>query len=212
MPRRNSPDLAQEQLAYRTAVIDALSAREVQVRAGLIGLRANAGSIADAAGLMIESLRGGHKVLVAGNGGSAAQAQHFAAELVGRFKRERGAYAALSLTTDSSVLTAIGNDYGYADVFARQIFGLGAPGDVLLVLSTSGESENVMRAAVAARQCHIPVIAVTGSPACRLGRLADITICAPSAESAFAQEMHLLLVHILCDIIEADLARAESAE
>src|SRR5215470_15763267 len=101
---------------------------------------------------LIETLRSGHKVLVAGNGGSAAEAQHFAAELVGRFKRERAPYAVLSLTTDTSILTAVANDYGYRDVFARQVHALGQPGDLFIAFSTSGESENLLRAAIVGRR------------------------------------------------------------
>lgn len=209
MTQRKHADLAEHRVAYQTAVIGALDMRQVQVHEAFAELRGRAGSIAAAAELMIAALRDGRKVLVAGNGGSAAQSQHFAAELVGRFKRERSAYAALALTSDTSILTAIANDYGYQDVFARQIFGVGLAGDVLLLLSTSGESENLVRAALAARQCRIPVIAVTGSSTCRLGRLADVAVCA-SGEPALAQEMHLLLIHILCDIIETDLAIGES--
>jgi D-sedoheptulose 7-phosphate isomerase len=211
MTHPNQPDLAEHRVACQTAVVGALDMRQTRVHDAFAELRGYAGSIAAAAELMIDALRDGRKVMVAGNGGSAAQSQHFAAELVGRFQRERGAYAALALTTDTSILTAIGNDYGYQDVFARQIFGLGLAGDVLLLLSTSGESENLVRAAVAARQCRIPVIAVTGSSTCRLGQLADVTVCT-SGESAVAQEMHLLLIHILCDIIETELAQGESAE
>lgn len=210
MPERNRSDLARENVTYRSTVVEALSIRQIQWNEALAGLQVHADSIARAGELIVESLRAGNKVLVAGNGGSAAQAQHFAAELVGRFRRERHAYAALSLATDTSVLTAIGNDYGYQDVFARQIFGLGTAGDILLLLSTSGESENLVRAAVAARQCRIPVITVTGRPGCRLGQLADVTICAPADESALAQEIHLLLIHLLCDMVETDLALGES--
>lgn len=209
MTKRNHAGLVDHREAYRVAVVEALDTRQTQVREVLADLRTRAGSVASAADLMIDALRNGRKVLVAGNGGSAAQAQHFAAELVGRFKRERGAYAAMALTTDTSILTAIANDYGYQDVFARQIFGLGVEGDVLLLLSASGESENLVRAAVAARQCRIPVITVTGSATCRLGHLADAAVYA-SGEAAFAQEIHLLLIHILCDIIETELASEES--
>ncbi len=212
MPNRKHSDLVKHDLVYRAAVVNVLSLRQTQWNDALAGLHAEADSIARAADLIIGSLRAGHKVLTAGNGGSAAQAQHFAAELVGRFKLERGAYAALSLTTDTSVLTAVGNDYGYQDIFARQIFGLGMSGDVLLLLSTSGESENLVRAAVAARQCRIPIITVSGRTGCRLDRLADVTICSPAEESALVQEIHLLVVHLLCDIVEGELAIGESMQ
>lgn len=211
MTHRNHPEIAERRVAGQAAVLQGLDIRQARMRDALTELRDGAGAIAEAAELMIDALRGGRKVMVAGNGGSAAQAQHFAAELVGRFQRERNAYAVLALTTDSSILTAIGNDYGYQDVFARQIFGLGLAGDVLVLLSTSGESENLVRAAVAARQRQMPVIAVTGTSTCRLSQLADIAVCT-TGESALAQEMHLLLIHILCDIIETELALEESEE
>ncbi len=147
-----------------------------------------------------------NKVLVAGNGGSAAEAQHFAAELVGRFKRERAPYAVLSLTTDTSILTAVANDYGYADVFARQVLAFGQSGDLLIAFSTSGESENLLRAAVAGHQSRMTVIAITGDRPNRLDRLADVTVRVPVVDTAVAQELHMIVTHILCDIAESELA------
>src|SRR5438045_9458464 len=117
---------------------------------------------AEVTACIIETLRSGHKVLVAGNGGSAAEAQHFAAELVGRFKRERSPYAVLSLTTDTSILTAIANDYGYQDIFARQVLELGQPDDMLIVFCMSVECYTLLRAAAAAQQCLMTIIAITG--------------------------------------------------
>ncbi|MDQ2742073.1 MAG: SIS domain-containing protein [Chloroflexota bacterium] len=197
-------------LGYRAAVVDALAQRQSDLQGSLADLRAHAGAVAEAAQVLVEALQAGKKVLAAGNGGSAAQAQHFAAELVGRFKRQRAAFAALALTTDTSILTAIGNDYGYADVFARQVSGLGSPGDVLLLLSTSGESENLVRAAEVAIQRRMPVIAITGKRECRLALAADVTVCSPAAESPLAQELHLLVIHILCEIVETELSSGGS--
>jgi D-sedoheptulose 7-phosphate isomerase len=150
-------------------------------------------------------------VLVAGNGGSAAEAQHFAAELVGRFKRERAPYAVLSLTTDTALLTAVANDYGYTDVFARQVRALGQPGDLLVAFSTSGESENLVRAATAARRHGMAVAAVTGGRPSRLERLADVTVRVPVVDTAVAQELHMAVTHILCDIVESELAAPPAA-
>jgi D-sedoheptulose 7-phosphate isomerase len=148
-------------------------------------------------------------VLVAGNGGSAAEAQHFAAELVGRFKRERDPYAVLSLTTDTSILTAVANDYGYAEVFARQVRGFGECGDLLLLFSTSGESENLVRAAIAAQQCLMSVAAITCDRSSRLEHIANVTVRVPVVDTAFVQELHMVVTHILCDIAESELAQCE---
>src|SRR6266487_5954937 len=158
---------------------------------------------------LIETLRSGHKVLVAGNGGSAAEAQHFAAELVGRFKRERSPYAVLSLTTDTSILTAVANDYGYHDVFARQILAYGQPGDLLLAFSTSGESENLVCAATAAQRCRMAMIAITGDRQSRLESLANVTVRVPTVDTAITQELHMMVTHILCDIVESELMGCE---
>jgi len=165
--------------------------------------------LTEVAARLIETLRTGHKVLVAGNGGSAAEAQHFAAELVGRFKRERAPYAVLSLTTDTSILTAVANDYGYQDVFARQVLAFGQPGDMLVAFSTSGESENLLRAATAAQHCMMAIIAVTGDRPSRLECLADVTVRVPTVDTAITQELHMIVTHILCDIAESELAADE---
>ncbi len=165
--------------------------------------------LAKAAGWLIETLRNGNKVFVAGNGGSAAEAQHFAAELVGRFKRERSPYAVLALTTDTSILTALANDYGYHEVFARQVLGLSQPGDLLVTFSTSGESENLIRAAMAAQQSLVRVIAITGERPNRLERHADLALRVPSIDTAIAQELHMIATHILCDLVEIELSGCE---
>ena len=156
------------------------------------------------------ALRLGHKALIAGNGGSAAEAQHLAGELVGRFQRERAPYAALALTTDTAILTAIANDYGYEEVFARQVRALAQPGDVFIGLSTSGASPNVLRAARACHERGVAVIAITGERPNALARMADIALRMPTLATAATQELHLAMIHILCDIVETELA--ESAE
>ncbi len=152
------------------------------------------------------ALRAGNKLLISGNGGSAADAQHIAAEIVGRYKQERAAYAAIALTTDTSALTAIGNDYGFEQVFARQIEGLGRPGDVLLVLSTSGRSPNILAALNAARQRGLITIGFTGARGTTLGALCDHLVVAPSDDTAVIQQIHLTLAHGICGVIEQELA------
>jgi D-sedoheptulose 7-phosphate isomerase len=162
--------------------------------------------VARAARVLCEALAAGSKVLVCGNGGSAAESQHFAAELIGRFRRERQALAAIALSVDTSALTAIGNDYGFERVFARQVEALGQPGDVLLAMSTSGQSPNVVCAAEAARARNMTVLALTGADAAALGRLADVVLPVPDASPAHVQEVHLAVLHVLCDEIERALA------
>lgn len=161
--------------------------------------------IAGAVDAMVSSLRAGGKILACGNGGSAADAQHFAAELIGRFEAERNALAALALTTDSSILTCVANDYRYEDVFSRQVSGLGRRGDVLLAISTSGNSPNVMEAIRTARSIGMRVVALTGKGGGRIaGQLGpdDIHVCVPSDRTARIQEVHLLTLHCLCDGID----------
>lgn len=192
-------------MAYSGAVMTALTSRRALMDAAFAQLEAQAGTLAAAAGCMLAALRLGHKVLVAGNGGSAAEAQHLAAELVGRFQRERTPYAAIALTTDSSILTAVANDYGYDEVFARQVRGLGQPGDVFIGFSTSGESESLIRAAADCREGLITVIAVTGERPNRLERMADLAVRMPVLETAAIQELHMAVTHILCDIVETEL-------
>lgn len=194
---------------YATAVAEALEERRALLSTALRRMTTGTGELAAAAACLISTLRASGKVLVAGNGGSAAEAQHFAAELVGRFKRERSPYAALALTTDTSILTAIANDYGYRDVFARQVLGLGRPADVLVAFSTSGESENLLRAVETARELGMTTIAVTGSRRSSLERSADIALRMPLADTALVQELHMAVTHILCDIVETELACVE---
>jgi D-sedoheptulose 7-phosphate isomerase len=158
------------------------------------------------AGAMIHALRTGHKILIVGNGGSAADAQHIAAEIVGRYKKNRPAYAALALTTDTSALTAIGNDYGFEQVFARQVEGLGQRGDVLLALSTSGRSPNILAALNAARKAGLVTIGFTGTKGTTLGALCDHLLVAPSDDTPIIQQIHLTLAHGICEAIEQALA------
>lgn len=191
--------------AYTVTVLDALANRRRALDTGLAEMAVRAGALAEVAARLVEALRAGHKVLVAGNGGSAAEAQHFAAELVGRFKRERAPYPVMSLTTDTSILTAVANDYGYADVFARQVSAFGQPGDLFVAFSTSGESENLVRACAAARQRGLCAVAVTGDRHGRLERAADLTLRMPLLETELIQELHMAVTHILCDIAEREL-------
>ncbi len=190
---------------YRAIISRALAERRRTFDISLSELSRRSGALADLAARIVQVLVGGNKVLVAGNGGSAAEAQHFAAELIGRFKREREPFAVLALTTDTSALTAIANDYGYGDVFSRQVLGLGQPGDLLLAFSTSGESENLIRATEAGHTRRMTVAAVTGERTSRLGQMADITIRVPVADTATTQELHMLVTHIVCDIVESEL-------
>jgi len=163
-------------------------------------------SIEAAIRLMADALRRGGKVMACGNGGSAADSQHFAAELLNRFERERAPLAALALTTDTSTLTSIANDYAYDQVFAKQVQAMGRPGDVLLAISTSGNSPNVMAAIKAAHALDVHVVALTGkgggSMAAQL-RPGDIHLCVPADRTARIQEVHLLAIHCLCDGIDA---------
>jgi len=154
---------------------------------------------------VLQCLRAGGKVMWCGNGGSASDAQHLAAELVGRFIVERRPLSSLSLGTDTSVLTAIGNDYGFDEVFARQLMALGRPGDVLIAISTSGESRNVLRALEVARTLQIRTVVLTGQRDCTAWRLADHRLAAPSDQTAHVQEVHIALGQVICGCIEAEL-------
>ncbi|SRR6266516_1297124 len=198
-------------LAYHNTIVSTLACRRVMLDAALAELMTRAMALVEVATLLVEALRAGHKVLVAGNGGSAAEAQHFAAELVGRFKQERAPYAVLSLTTDTSIITAVANDYGYHDIFARQVLAFGKPGDLLIGFSTSGESENLVRAATVGRQSLMKIVAITGDRPSRLEELADVTVRVPVVDTAIAQELHMLVTHILCDIAESELVCCNDA-
>lgn len=158
--------------------------------------------------LIHQRLHEGRKVLACGNGGSAADAQHLVAELVGRFRDERRALAAVTLMADSATLTAVANDYGYEEVFARQIQALAAPGDVLIAISTSGNSPNVLRAAMAARAAGCTVVALTGAGGGKLAGLADHLLRAPSSVVARIQEVHALSIHAIADALDARIIPA----
>jgi D-sedoheptulose 7-phosphate isomerase len=164
--------------------------------------------LAAAAGRIVGQLMQGHKVLSCGNGGSAADAQHFSSEMINRFERERPGLPAMALTTDSSTITSIANDYHYDQIFARQIRALGQPGDLLLSISTSGGSANVLAAAEAAREKEMGIIALTGRDGGALAQSLgprDIEIRVPADSTARIQEVHLLCIHCLCDLIDRQL-------
>lgn len=165
-------------------------------------LEKNTGTIIAIAEMIVKSLRRGGCVYTCGNGGSAADAQHIAAELVCRFEKERRGLAAAALTTDSSILTAVSNDYGYERVFARQVEALVKKGDVFWGISTSGTSANVLKAAAAARQKGASIVAFTGKPRSKLEKSADICLCANSNSTAISQEIHQIAYHIICRLVE----------
>ena len=167
-------------------------------------------NIVGAVVLCVESLRAGGKVMFAGNGGSAADAQHWAGELVSRFYYDRPGLAAIALTTDSSILTAIGNDYGYDYTFARQVEALGRTGDVLVAISTSGNSPNIIRAAEAARARGVAVVGFTGEGGGKLAPLSDICFRVPSTETPRIQEGHEFIGHLLCALVEAEMHPREA--
>jgi D-sedoheptulose 7-phosphate isomerase len=161
--------------------------------------------IADAAQAMVTCLMSDCKILVCGNGGSAADSQHFAAELINRFEVERPGLAAIALTTDSSVLTSIANDYDYKQIFSKQVRALGMEGDVLLAISTSGNSPSVVEAIQAAHERNMPVVALTGRDGGTIAALlapTDFHICVPAQSTARIQEVHLLALHCICDAID----------
>jgi D-sedoheptulose 7-phosphate isomerase len=168
---------------------------------------ANAGLLVAAGLRMGECLRGGGRVLAFGNGGSAADAQHLAGELVGRFRRDRAALSAIALTTDSSVVTAIGNDMGYESVFRRQVEAHGRPGDVAVGITTSGRSPNVVQALQRARERGLVTMGLTGGGGGLLAGAVDYLIDVPHAETARIQEVHVMVVHVLCQIVEEAMPR-----
>lgn len=170
-------------------------------------------AIASAADCIISGLLEGHKILTCGNGGSAADAQHFSSELLNRFERDRPGLPAFALTTDSSTLTSIANDYHFADVFAKQIRALSQPGDVLIAISTSGNSPNVLQAARAAHERDMRVVALTGREGGELAALLspqDVELRVPARSTARIQEVHSLIIHCLCDLIDIHLLGEET--
>ncbi|KFZ36223.1 DnaA initiator-associating protein DiaA [Shewanella mangrovi] len=172
-------------------------------------------SIAKAAEMMVNCLLSGHKILACGNGGSAGDAQHFSAELLNRFEIERPPLPALALTTDSSTLTAIANDYSYDEVFSKQVLALGQPGDILLAISTSGNSRNVIKAMEAALSRDMTIVALTGKDGGAMAGLLssnDVEVRVPSNVTARIQEVHLLVIHCLCDNIDKTLFPQDDAQ
>jgi D-sedoheptulose 7-phosphate isomerase len=159
----------------------------------------------EVAGVASSTIKTGHKIMLCGNGGSAADSQHIAAELIGRFEKERSSMAAIALTTDTSALTAIGNDYGYDQVFSRQVEGLGQSGDLLIGISTSGNSKNVVKAMEVAQSKGIRTVALVGDmPDGALQAIADYVLAAPSTNTARIQECHILMMHTLCQLLESE--------
>ena len=161
--------------------------------------------IADAARLIIATMRNGGKLIVFGNGGSAADAQHLSAELVGRYRQDRKGFPAIALTTDSSAMTSISNDYGFDAIFSRQLEALGKPGDVVVAISTSGNSPNVLQALATAKKIGIASIALTGKSGGKLRNSVDVCLCMPSDSTPRIQEAHGLVIHILSGLIERAL-------
>ena len=185
--------------------IDSYLKSSAEVAASL-GERPGLAAVQRAAELVADALARGGQVLFCGNGGSAADAQHLAAELVGRLQLERPAYRAVALTTDTSVLTAVGNDYGYAEVFARQVEGLGRAGDVLVAISTSGRSENVLRAAASARARGMAVVAFLGPAPSPLDEDADLALHVDGDVAGLVQQGHITIGHAICGWVERRLA------
>jgi len=194
-------------------LIDRISRQfEDSAHAILAAIEWLAAPVAEATEAMTGCLLNNGKILACGNGGSAADAQHFAAELVNRFEMERPPLAAVALTTDSSVLTSIGNDYDYEQVFSKQVLALGQHGDVLLAISTSGNSANVLAAIAAAREREMRVVALTGKGGGKIAKLLtpnDVHLCVPAERTARIQEIHLLVLHCLCEGIDCLLLGVE---
>lgn len=180
---------------YISAQLDELSEQ-------LQKLRTQSQSVAEIADVCIDALKNGHKIIWCGNGGSAAQSQHLAAELVGRYKLNRPGMNSISLTVDTSNITAIGNDYGYDVIFSRQLEGVGQKDDVLVGLSTSGNSKNVVLAFEQAQKMGIKTVALVGEKGGKMKEIADYALCVPATTSAHIQEMHIATGHLICDLIE----------
>jgi D-sedoheptulose 7-phosphate isomerase len=191
------------------AVLRELLGKQIDEHLKMIGeLQADLDVMVRAGELIARCLADDRKVLLCGNGGSAAEAQHIAAELVGRYRVERSGLAAIALSTDTSTLTAVGNDYGFQRVFARQVGALGRPGDVLIAISTSGNSENVVEAARAGRVGGLQTIGLSGGDGGSLRGVADLLVLVPHHDTARIQEAHTLIGHLLCTIVEEVLPSA----
>ncbi len=167
-------------------------------------LVSQSGTIASISAMMVKALKSGHKVIVFGNGGSAADSQHFAGELIGRFYHQRAALPVIALTTNTSNLTAIANDYDYSEVFARQLEALGQPGDVAIGLSTSGRSANVLKALKLAKTRSLMTIALTGQAGGPMQEISDICLAVPSTDTPRIQEAHIAAIHLICQIVERE--------
>ena len=187
----------------RLAAIDRIYAETIRLHDAV--RRASQADVLRVVDLLAAAFRHGRRVLVFGNGGSASDAQHFAAEFVGRFQKERRAVAAIALTTDTSILTAIGNDYAFDRVFARQIEGLGESGDVAIGITTSGGSKNVLKAFTVAKERGLTTVAVTGCDGGEAGRIADVHLNVPDRSTARVQEVHRTLLHVICELVEETL-------
>lgn len=188
-----------KEIIQKTLDDHALVLRAVQ--SGLVNQIAQAGE------MLIVALERSNKILLCGNGGSAADAQHIAAELTGRYlKKDRRALPAIALTTDTSALTALGNDFGFAQIFARQVTALGVRGDILVAISTSGNSPNILEAVQAARNYGMQILAMSGGTGGKLKDKADLSLIIPSDHTPHIQEMHILIAHILCDLIDRHFA------
>ena len=183
--------------------IEHILKESIKAKEGLLATQVP--NIEKAARAISDCLRSGGKILVFGNGGSAADSQHMAAELVGRFKKERKALAAIALTTNTSTLTAIANDYGYDVLFSRQIEALGRPGDVAVGISTSGNSSNVIKAVDKARSMKLITIGITGGEGGKLGSACDTVITARAKDTPRVQECHIAIIHALCELVEDSL-------
>ncbi len=184
--------------------VEDLIKENIETKKGFLSQSRN---IETAATKMIECLKKGNKILLCGNGGSAADSQHIAAELVGRYHRERKGLAAIALTTDTSILTAWSNDYEYATVFSRQVEALGKKGDILIAISTSGNSLNVLKTAETAKKMGIIVVSFTGKDGGKLKPLSDVNVNVESQSTARIQECHLLAYHIICELIDREFAK-----
>jgi D-sedoheptulose 7-phosphate isomerase len=189
----------------QTARIEAIWNEHLELAKALPSI---ASAVSSAVDLMYSSMAAGGQLLVAGNGGSAADAQHIAAELTGRFLLERRPFRALALHVNTSSLTAIGNDYGYEHVFAREVAAHARPGDVLLAISTSGNSANILRAIEAARECKASVVGLTGETGGKMRAVCDICLCVPTKSTPRMQEMHITIGHTICELLEERLASA----
>jgi D-sedoheptulose 7-phosphate isomerase len=169
--------------------------------------RLQSDAVAKIVEVICNSLKSGGKVLVFGNGGSAADSQHIAGELIGRFKKERSSFAAVALTTDTSILTSIGNDYGFDKIFARQIEGLGKPGDVAIGISTSGNAANVVLGLEQAKKMGLRTVAWTAGNGGKIGKIAELVLLIPSGNTPRIQEAHITCGHIICELVEEELSK-----